>query len=303
MIIHLRHADIDQSAWDKRLLATPNASWYGLSTTLEAAVPGQWDALLDADTGEQMPLPWRKKYGVKYLFQPFMLQHLGPYSPTLAPDRTERFLQAIPAEFRYADINVLGQDLGGAGHWRTEQRTNHVLRLDAAVDVLRAGYGTNHRRSLRKAMQAAVSIDRQAKGPLVLQFIERAPQFARWKVDAAGRATMHALVQATEATGMGLGRMAFHQGAPVAAGWFVRGPGSIIFLKGLATEQGRELRAMHLLIDDVVQEFASSGRVLDLAGGNDPQLARFYSGFGADPVLYLRALMNRLPPLIRLMKP
>src|SRR5690606_9480094 len=167
----------------------------------------------------------------------------------------------------------------------------------------RAGYGNNHRRSIRKALQATASIDRQAKGRSVLKLIEGSPQFARWKVDAAGRAIMHALVQATEATGMGLGRMAFYKGEPVAAGWFVHGPGSIIFLKGLATEHGRELCAMHLLIDDVVREFASSGVVLDLAGGNDPQLARFYSGFGANPVLYLRALMNRLPPLIRRMKP
>jgi len=259
--------------------------------------------LVDEDTGEQMPLTWRKKHGVKYLFQPFMVQHLGPYSPTPAPDRAMRFLQAIPSQFRYADINVLGQDLGELAHWRTEQRTNHVLQLDASVEVLRAGYGNNHRRSIRKALQATVSIDRQAKGRSVLKLIEGSPQFARWKVDAAGRAIMHALVQATEATGMGLGRMAFYKGEPVAAGWFVHGPGSIIFLKGLATEHGRELCAMHLLIDDVVREFASSGVVLDLAGGNDPQLARFYSGFGANPVLYLRALMNRLPPLIRLMKP
>lgn len=73
MIVHLRHHDIDPVAWDQRLEACSNASWYGLSSTLEAAAPGGWDALVDETTGEQMPLFWRRKYGVSYLYQPFMI--------------------------------------------------------------------------------------------------------------------------------------------------------------------------------------------------------------------------------------
>lgn len=303
MIAHLRHADIDPVLWDERLRAAANASWYGLHATLEAAAPGQWDALVDEATGEQMPLPWRRKLGVRYLFQPFMLQHLGPYAPTPRPGTAERFLHALPRRFRYADINVQGTAVGTLPGARTEPRTNHVLRLDAPLEDLRARYSTNHRRSLRKAVQAGVSIERGASGRSVLGFIENSPQMVRWKADAADRAIMRALVEATEADGSGMGRIAACQGETVAAGWFVQGPSGLIFLKGLANDRGRELRAMHLLIDDVVRESASSGAVFDLAGGNDPQLARFYSGFGAEPVLYLRALINRLPPLVRLMKP
>ncbi|MEO5584652.1 MAG: hypothetical protein ABIQ75_04270, partial [Flavobacteriales bacterium] len=70
MISYLRHTDIDLAAWDRRMAACANASWYGLSATLDAAAPG-WDALLDEATGAQMPLPWRMKYGVRYLYQPF----------------------------------------------------------------------------------------------------------------------------------------------------------------------------------------------------------------------------------------
>ncbi len=303
MIVHLRHRDIDPVAWDQRLGACPNASWYGLSKTLEAAAPSSWDALVDEETGEQMPLPWRRKYGVHYLYQPFMIQHSGPYSPEDPSIAAGRFLRALPMHFRYADINLLAAGVTGIPQLRTEPRTNHVLQLNKPVDVLRNGYSTNHRRSLRKAEGADVSLERNVSGQRVLEVIEGSEQFIRWKVDTAGRDTMRRLVRATEADGTGWGRMISSNGEPVAAGWFVRSHDRIIFLKGIGTEKGRELRAMHLLIDDVIAEFASSGMAFDLAGGNDPQLARFYSGFGAEPVLYLRALMNRLPPLIRLMKP
>ena len=303
MIVHVRHQDIDPVAWDHRLDACPNASWYGLSTTLEAAAPSGWDALVDEVTGEQMPLPWRRKYGVNYLYQPFMIQHSGPYSPDDPSIAAARFLRAFPMHFRYLDINVQAAGVTGMPQLRTQQRTNHVLQLDKSLDVLRSGYSTNHRRSLRKAEGADVSMERNVPGQQVLDVIEGSEQFIHWKVDAAGRDTMRRLVQITEAAGTGWGRMVSSDGEPVAAGWFVQSHQRIIFLKGIGTGKGRELRAMHLLIDDVIAEFASTSMAFDLAGGNDPQLARFYSGFGAEPVLYLRTLMNRLPPLIRLMKP
>ncbi|MBK6892655.1 MAG: GNAT family N-acetyltransferase [Flavobacteriales bacterium] len=302
MISYLRHADIDLAAWDRRMAACTNGSWYGLSATLEAAAPG-WDALVDEATGAQMPLPWRMKYGIRYLYQPFLIQHLGPFSREPGEDDAARFLHALPKRFRYADIYMLGAAISGSADLRTEERTDHVLRLEGPVEALRAGYSLNHRRSLRKAEQLGVVVERGVGSGRAIDFLEGSEQFTRWGIDAVQRATMRRVLVASEETGTGFGRMVTGDGGPVAAAWFVRSGGSIIFLKGMASANGRDLRAMHALIDDVISEHASSGMLLDFAGGNDPQLARFYSGFGAAPVLYLRALMNRLPPLIRLMKP
>ena len=302
MITWMQHADIDMAAWDSRLEACANASWYGSSSTLEAAAP-QWDALVDEETGAQMPLPWRRKFGIRYLFQPFLIQHLGPFSPKPSPQEASSFLQALPEPYRYADIQ-LGSSAGPAVPGvRTEERTNLVLHLDHAAEVIRASYSTNHRRSLRKAEQIGIQVEADVGSDEVVMFLERSEQFQRWGINAAQRATLRRLLRTTEMEGTGFGRMVRDEGTPVAAAWFARFGSRIIFLKGMSSERGRELRAMHALIDNVVAEHAGSGMVLDFAGGNDPQLARFYSGFGAGSVVYLRALMNRLPPLIRRMKP
>lgn len=302
MIVHLRHDEVDPAAWDRRLAASANASWYGTRAALDAASPG-WNALVDEDSGAQMPLPWRMKYGVRYLFQPFMLQHLGPFSRNPSPEETGRFLEALSALYRYADICVQGAASVPVPGVRTEVRTNHVLALPADVADVRAGYSLNHRRSVQKAGRLGVAVERGVPADRVGAFIEASEQFARWGVDAAQRAGMRKILAMTGADGTGFGRMVSGGGTPLAAGWFVRGPRQVIFLKGVSSRQGRELRAMHALIDDVAAEFASAVPELDLAGGHDPQLARFYSGFGAVPVFYLRALVNRLPPLIRRLKP
>src|SRR6185369_15841364 len=103
MIQYLRHADIDKARWDARLRADPEAQWYGLSTTLDAAAPG-WDAMVDEHAGLQLALPWRRKFGIVYAYQPFLIQQLGPYGAQRSPADVIRFLGELPGRFRYADI-------------------------------------------------------------------------------------------------------------------------------------------------------------------------------------------------------
>lgn len=302
MIKYMRHEEIDPVAWERNLSACVNSSWYGSYNTLDATAPG-WDALVDSESGACMPLAHRSKFGIHYLFQPILVQHCGPFSPVQDAGEVQRFLQAIPGHIRYADICVQTASLPPLAQFRTERRINHMLRLNKPVDELRAGYSENHRRSLRKAEQLGVQVQTCRESRDVIALLEGSDQFKRWRVDSAGRLAMRRAMRGTETAGTGFGLMVRQGGSPVAGAWFVRYQDRIIFLKGVGTPKGRELRAMHALIHQVVADHAGEDIILDLAGGNDPQLARFYGGFGAEQVVYLRALMNRLPAIVRWLKP
>jgi hypothetical protein len=300
MIEHQVHEQIDKAAWDARCNACPQAAWYGLKATLDAASPG-WNALVDTDTGEQMPLTWKRKWGIQYLHQPFMVQHAGPWSPKPSLKMVERFLLAIPGFYKYADICLDAPGLPTVPGFRMEQRRNHVLRLGRPLAEVRAGYSANHRRSLRKAEKFGV-LPVPAGAGEVLHFLESSERYKEWGVTGEQRACMRRLLASSVADGTGVGRVVKHGGATVAAAWFVRSLGTVTFLKGVAGREGRELCALHALIDGMVAESAGELQQLDLAGGQGDDLARFYSGFGGEARLYLRALMNRLPPLVRRLK-
>lgn len=299
MIKHLTHAQIDKAAWDARCRASANAHWYGLSATLDAAASG-WNALIDEETDEQMPLPWRSKLGVKYLYQPFMVQHCGPWSPGVCD--VSRFLAAIPRSYRYADIYLGHEHAAAVSHVKFEERRNHVLDLRPGLEVVRAGYSTNHRRSLRKAEKSGVEGPTPASAKEVGTFLEHSSQFREWGTTPEQVATMHRILHSSEKDGSGFGRVVKHAGKPVAMAWFATFQGTLVFLKGMASAEGREVSALHRLIDGTIVECAGKHMQLDLAGGNETDLARFYSGFGGVPVVYLRALMNRLPPIVRKLK-
>jgi hypothetical protein len=45
-----------------------------------------------------------------------------------------------------------------------------------------------------------------------------------------------------------------HAGKPVAMAWFATFQGTLVFLKGMASAEGREVSALHKLIDGTIVE-------------------------------------------------
>ena len=69
---------------------------------------------------------------------------------------------------------------------------------------------------------------------------------------------------------------------------------SVLLFSG-ATPAARENGAMSLIIDEYIRDNAGSNTVLDFEGSSDPNLARFYSGFGSIECVFLQIRINRMP--------
>lgn len=65
------------------------------------------------------------------------------------------------------------------------------------------------------------------------------------------------------------------------------------------TDQARNNGAMFLLVDDFIREHAGRDLVLDFEGSSDPNLARFYLGFGSKECVFLQIKINRMPPVLK----
>lgn len=298
MIRHLRHHEIDKAAWDARLERCATPWWYGRSWVLDAASPG-WEALVEEESGAQLALTWRKRFGVTYLHQPFLLQRVGVFGGDPGP-----FLAALPQRFRYADIYLNPGDTGASDRTvRLIEQQNFELDLSGTVERLRANYAENMRRNLRKEVAATMVHEPHIEVEELLVFLRGSEQFKRWGIDARRNACMEALLHGAQQRSEGFGTGIRMEGRLVAAAFFVNWGGRLLFLKGLANVEGRSVRAMHHLVDKVIEAHAGSSLLLDFAGTNDVDLARFYRGFGARRTVYLRAVINRLPPLVRNLKP
>ena len=299
MIRHQRHNEIDKAAWDARLLRCANKLWYAQSWVLDLACPG-WEALIDDDSGAMMPLTCRRKWGIDYLYQPLGLQQLGLFAPVLSGELCDRFLDAVPARFRYVDIALNEAMIAVDDDGTLSLAINQVLSATSDNATMRASYSTGHRRNLKEAGSGMVPAELDVAG---FEALFRRTTGARFGASAVkGLSDFMAVVH----EGMKRGQCSIaalsdeHEVA--AAACFATWEGRSILLKSANTEAGHRAKAMFRITDDWIERHASTGTLLDFAGSNTPSVARFNEGFGAVTGNYFRLRRNRLPLLARWLK-
>lgn len=83
---------------------------------------------------------------------------------------------------------------------------------------------------------------------------------------------------------------------PIAGAVFFESHETGIFIFSAVTKEGKSLSAMHFIIDNYIRLNCGRLKHLDFEGSNNPELARFYRGFGSAEYVYLQIRKNQLPP-------
>ena len=296
MIHYLKHTEIDFRKWDD--LIAQHGLVYAQSWYLDIVHPN-WEALILGDYEAVMPLTGGKKFGVRYLFQPFFVQQLGIFSrQPLSPEMQSRFLQSIPQKFRFCEIrlnesNALDGNMQDIGYHR-----NIVLDLNRDYDTIRANYHNNTRRNLVKALGNHLEISYGYKLCDVIALF-RANRGARVGVwGDAEYATLERLykvaVRHDAAFVVGVRPTTTHE--LLCGGLYLMTDSRVIFLFSGCSERGRQLNAMTLMMDEAIKDFSGKPVTFDFEGSDDDNLARFYLGFGGEERCYPAYSFNTLPP-------
>lgn len=78
-IVHLTYDEIDRKKWDACIRQSLNGLIYAETVYLDHMAVN-WDGLVLGDYEAVMPLTWKKKWGIKYLYQPAFFQQGGIFS-------------------------------------------------------------------------------------------------------------------------------------------------------------------------------------------------------------------------------
>ena len=103
-IQYVKHDDIDSVKWNQCLDNSFNCRIYGYDWHLDRTAI-DWDALIYGNYKFVMPLPYRKKWGIKYLFQPLFSQQLGIF-PNTTEEVAEQFYIELIKRFRYSNVQI-----------------------------------------------------------------------------------------------------------------------------------------------------------------------------------------------------
>lgn len=290
-IRHMKRREIDLSKWDNCITQSGNGLIYAYSFYLDA-MAGDWDALVWNDYDAVMPLPWRKKGGIAYLYQPFLTAQLGVFGSELSAGIISDFLRAIPKTFRYWDFSLNHQNVYAGTGFPLFERMNYVLNLDRPYEAIAKGYRENIRRNIRKSREYGCTI----AGDVSLDSIFELTPFQSATISAQEAQRFKALFAKLHRQGQAVTYgIEGKDGNLLASAAFLFSHRRAYYILVGNHPNGRTLGASHALIDAFIHDHASKDLLLDFEGSDMRNLAFFYSSFGAQEETYAAVRLNRLP--------
>jgi hypothetical protein len=290
---YLERHELDDQKWNSTVGNAGNGNIYARSYMLDLMSPG-WSSLVLNDYELVMPLTWRKKFGVRYLYQPPFLQQLGIYG-SHSDIHASLFVETAKKHFRFAEI-CLNHRLADT---RCEARQNFAIDLNKHYTTLAASYTDVHRKNLKRAANASLiyKSSQDHRGAIELSYglygkksgvkkqaYEQLEKLAAQKPE-------HVMI-----------REIWHQQECQASAFCLRDDNRIYFLLSAVTAAGKKKQANHFLVDHLIREFSESPAILDFEGSDIPGIADFYKGFGALNEPYYFCKWNHLPWPYRIFK-
>lgn len=300
-IRYLRRQEIDTGKWDNCITRAKNGLVYAYSFYLDT-MAANWDALVMDDYAAVMPLPWKKKWGIRYIYHPFLTAQLGIFSAAEGQIPVTHFLAAIPARFRYIDLPLNHSNIPSAHETGLTIRSNYVLSLHLSYDELYNRYSENIQRNIKKAVQAGCrpaqhadpeKVIKLAVGQMKQQGHDPGENLERF------RKLLTRLQEKQMVKAYGIESA---DGTLLASCLFFFSHQRAYYILVGNHPASKNTGASHTLIDSFIRDHAGKKLLLDFEGSDIPGLAQFYSGFGAAHEPYPSLRLNRLPFFLRWLK-
>ena len=300
-IRYLTQNEIDKPKWDTCIDNASNGLIYAYSFYLDHMAK-HWNALVLNDYEAVMPLTWNKKYGILYLYQPFLTAQLGVFGKKIIEDQVSTFIKSIPASFRFIDISLNNKNIGGSPDKFFTKRSNYVLDLNKPYEILYENYRENIQRNIKKSFQLGCTFQKDFD---VEKVIELAVQQMKSQGNEESeniehfRKLYHYLHSRHMASTYGI----FSSKNELLAScvFFFSHNRAYYILVG-NNPAGKASGASHALIDQFIKDNAGKIMLLDFEGSDIPNLAFFYSSFGAALEIYPSLKINRLPFYLKWLK-
>jgi len=292
-IQYVDHHQIDPTKWDSAILRSPHPLAYGLFEYLNAVCESQWDALIYNDYEAVFPLPFKKKFGIKYLVQPVFCQQLGAFGSNVNVS-TNDFLSAIPKRFfrvrlqlnpyfdQTNEIESIQTKPAGiiASSGKLTTKTNMTIKLSQPLD-----YNKDCKKNLHRL--AELPIEYKINAISIRDAIDTYRK-AWGKQNPEIGDELYQLFANACTEKLSFTVTAHHQkeGDLLGAAIFLITPEntkrSLHYVCAGPTEAGKSIGVMHGIIDFILNRYKGENMLFDFEGSSIASVASFYKKFGAN---------------------
>jgi len=298
MIKYIKRKDLNVEKYDHCIDSSLNSRVYAFSWYLDI-VADHWDVLVKGDYEAVMPLPWRQKYFIKYVYPPAWTQQLGVFSENnVKPSLIKSFIEAIPNKFRKVSIQFNSQS---KIKFKAIVRENYILSLNGTYGEIRSKFRKDRKTRLNRVLRNNTL--KLVKDISVDQMFELFRNYYSDKVIVLNEdyQNLSSILNSHEANVFLLG--VYDENAVLlAASAFLKSKNRIVYLFSASSPFGKKQQCSTLIINSVIEKYAGSGFILDFEGSMIPGVASFYRSFGAKAEYYDNITLKKLPAFINFLR-
>lgn len=299
-IRYLQRKDIDEEAWNQCVDKAENGLIYAYTFYLDAMCTA-WDALVLNNYEAVMPLPWRKKWGIRYLYAPAFIQQLGLIGNHSFSSWKEVFA-ILNKRFKLGDLffNFQNQVQEFAS---VQSRTNLVLDLNRSYKSLQNEFSNLLKKNLKVAKKNTLLLENATQIEKIIRLFQMHYHTRMPHVTNTDYSNFLQFCLNMETRGMAFTRTLVNLNSEVmAAALFLKDHKRIYNIINVLTAPGRKACANYLLYTEVIKEFSESMILFDFEGSDLKGVKDFYMNFNPVYQPYSYYHFNNLPFPLRLFK-
>lgn len=287
MIRYFKRIEIDDEKYNECIENSSNSRIYAFSWYLDC-VADNWDALVLNDYETVMPLPWRQKYFIKYIYPPAWTQQLGVFSSKeIKEELILKFIKAIPKKFKKITIQFNSENI-----LQTSEsilvRKNYILELDKSNNEL----FDNFRKDRKARIKESITNNLIIENGNILNLIKISEDhYSFLKVTPKAYERLSKLSSLNSS----IIKLVYYERELLGGVLFMKSKKRITYLFSVFTPKGKKLQAPSFIIQQILLKYQQTNLVFDFEGSMLEGVADFYKSFGSTPEkysLYQKSILN-----------
>lgn len=287
---------IDKDRWDRIVDQSPNGRIYGYSWYL-GGLADNWGALVEGDYEYIMPIPYSRKYGIYYSFNPSYVQQIGIYSDKheVTEEVYARFLRSIPRKIKLVDLSIsLDKEIPLREGRFVKKRTNLVLDIDRPYSDIEKGFSRNIRRIVRDAPDTFRLIEEYDDIQGIIRAYQKEVPYSRIGDVYHGRLCQVAEIARQQGKILPL-KLVSTDGEVLSSFTFFLSHERVYSIAGSQTQAGKEAHATYLLMNEFFKRYSGCYKLFDFEGSDIPGIQAFFKKWGGVPEYYSQLRIARFP--------
>ncbi|TXD54284.1 MULTISPECIES: GNAT family N-acetyltransferase [unclassified Polaribacter] len=301
MIKYIKRKDINTQKYDACIDQSIQSKIYAFSWYLDI-VADNWDVLVLDDYSAVMPITWRKKIGIKYVYPPFWLLELGVFSLDESVDYSS-FFKIVCNHFKFVEtrLNTHNHIQESASFLIDKQM--QILSIKEGYKAVFSAYRKDRRKDLRKATNANLTEKWDDDADTLIQLFkdnvgQRTPYIVAKDYDV-----LRKLIEICIEKGVGEILSVYNtESRLVASGFFLKHKNCVTILVSSTDFKYRKNGENTFLIDRAIFKFQKDYEVFNFGGSSMDSIASYFLSFGAATHNYKQIKYNNLPFLVQLIK-